>query len=286
MSKTADRIYWPAPAKLNLFLHITGQRADGYHLLQTVFQFLDIHDRIAFEVNSTGELIARHQYAGFNPDEDLTIRAARLLQSVSGCRSGAEIELQKNLPIGGGIGGGSSDAATVLVVLNKLWGIDLPPAELAQLGLQLGADVPVFIHGHACWAESVGDDLQDIDLPEPVYLLVYPKVHVSTGQIFGAEELTRNTSPIRIADFLAGNAGNDCEAVVRRQVPEVDRAMQWLDQYAPARLTGTGSCVFAEFENQAAAQVAADNVANDWQTWVTRGYNHSPLHRKIDEVFE
>jgi len=279
------RYYWPAPAKLNLFLHITGQRPDGYHLLQTVFQFLDIYDQIGLDINTTGKIIARHHYPGFRQDEDLTIRAARLLQSVSESRHGVEIELIKNLPVGGGIGGGSSDAATVLVVLNKLWETGFSVTELAHLGLELGADVPVFIHGHACWAEGVGEEFQTIDLPEPVYLLVYPKVHVSTGQIFGARELTRNTSPIRIADFLAGHAGNDCEAVVRQQVPEVDRAMRWLEQYAPARLTGTGSCIFAAFEDHDAAQQAVDNLDDDWQSWVTRGHNRSLLQQMLDEVF-
>ncbi|MCW8964707.1 MAG: 4-(cytidine 5'-diphospho)-2-C-methyl-D-erythritol kinase [Gammaproteobacteria bacterium] len=280
-----SRQYWPAPAKINLFLHITGQRPDGYHLLQTVFQFLDIHDQIGFEINTTGEIGSRHQYPGFNQEEDLTIRAARLLQAVSGCQQGADIELIKNLPIGGGIGGGSSDAATVLLVLNKLWKTGLTEDELAHLGLELGADVPVFVHGHACWAEGVGEEFQAIDLPEPVYLLVYPKVHVSTGQIFGARELTRNTSPIRIADFLAGHAGNDCEAMVRQQVPEVDRAMRWLEQYAPARLTGTGSCIFAAFESHEVAEQAADNMDDDWQSWVTQGHNRSLLHQMLDEVF-
>ena len=286
MRSENDRPYWPAPAKLNLFLHITGQRADGYHLLQTVFQFLDVYDQIQFNVNSTGEITARHQNPAFTQDQDLNVRAARLLQLASGCRQGVEIELIKNLPIGGGIGGGSSDAATVLMVLNKLWDVGFTLDELAKLGLELGADVPVFIHGHACWAEGVGESFQEVELPEPVYLLVYPKVHVSTGQIFGARELTRNTAPIRIADFLAGRAGNDCESLVRRQVPEVDQAMRWLDQYAPARLTGTGSCIFAEFDDEKAAQQAAAELNHDWQTWVTRGYNRSMLHRMFDEVFE
>ena len=222
---------WPAPAKLNLFLHITGRRADGYHQLQTVFQFLDIHDDVFLKVKPGGGILARHRYPGFDEENDLTLRAARLLQAATGCSSGVEIELVKNLPIGGGIGGGSSDAATVLLALNYLWDTGLNQQELAHLGLQLGADVPVFIHGQTCWAEGVGEEIHPVELPEPVYLLVYPKVHVSTGQIFSAPELTRNTSPIKIADFLAGQTRNDCEAVVRAQVPEVDEAMRWLDQY-------------------------------------------------------
>lgn len=280
-----SKYYWPAPAKLNLFLHITGRRSDGYHLLQTVFQFLDIHDQIGINVNTTGKISARRNYPGFNQDEDLTIRAARLLQSVSNCPLGVEIELIKNLPIGGGVGGGSSDAATVLLVLNELWETELTKSELACLGLRLGADVPIFVHGHACWAEGIGENLQTITLPEPVYLLVYPKIPVSTGKIFGARELTRDTPAITIVDFVEGCARNDCEAVVRQQVPEVDQATRWLEQYAPAKLTGTGSCIFAEFESYEVAQRVASNMDKDWQSWVTRGHNYSLLHQMFDEIF-
>ena len=285
MDRSLTDSAWPAPAKLNLFLHITGRRPDGYHLLQTVFQFLDIHDDVIINPVPSGEISARHQYPGFSREDDLTLRAARLLQAETGCAAGADIKLIKNLPVGGGIGGGSSDAATVLMVLNHLWDTRLTTPEISHLGLQLGADVPVFVHGTACWAEGVGEQIETIDLPQPVYLLVYPKVHVSTGQIFSAPELTRNTTPIKIADFLAGDAGNDFEAVVRDQVPEVDEAMRWLQQYAPARLTGTGSCIFAEFETRQSAQEAADEASQDWQTWVTRGTNRSMLHEKLDEIF-
>lgn len=282
MDQDSADMPWPAPAKLNLFLHITGRRSDGYHQLQTVFQFLDIHDDVFLKVNSGGQILSSHRHPGFNEENDLTLRAARLLQAETGCRSGVEIELIKNLPIGGGIGGGSSDAATVLLALNYLWDTGLSRQELAHLGLQLGADVPVFIHGQTCWAEGVGEEIQPIELPEPVYLLVYPKVHVSTGQIFSAAELTRNTSPIKIADFLAGQTRNDCEAVVRAQVPEVDEAMRWLDQYAPARLTGTGSCVYAQFDSHRLAQQAADQLQRDWQTWVTRGCSRSLMFERLE----
>ena len=282
----AQSLAWPAPAKLNLFLHITGRRGDGYHLLQTVFQFIDIHDLIRFDLTRDGEISAVHQIPGVTAADDLTVRAARLLQSTTGCHQGVRIELTKYLPTGGGVGGGSSDAATTLLVLNRLWQTGLSIEELARLGLQLGADVPIFIHGRACWAEGVGESFQDVELKEPVYLLVYPKVHVSTGQIFTDPELTRDTSPIKIADFLAGHAGNDCEAVVRKQVPAVDEAMRWLDGFAPSRLTGTGACVFAEFDNTDAAQKAMVDVPHDWQSWVTRGHNHSPLHQMLNEVFD
>ena len=285
MSRNVKDRRWPAPAKLNLFLHITGRRPDGYHQLQTVFQFLDIHDDVVLNLDSKGGITARHQYPGFTQENDLSVRAARLLQAETGCRAGVEINLIKKLPVGGGIGGGSSDAATVLMVLNHLWETRLTAQELSQIGLKLGADVPVFIHGTSCWAEGVGEEIETINLPEPVYLLVYPKVNVSTGQIFAAPELTRNTTPIKIADFLAGKAGNDFEAVVRKQVPEVDQVMNWLEQYAPARLTGTGSCVFAEFDSHQLAQQAEDEAPQEWQTWITQGRNRSMLHAELDEFF-
>ena len=278
---------WPAPGKLNLFLHITGQREDGYHTLQTIFQFIGLSDQLRIRINAQGEISTRHQLAGISTADDLSVKAARLLQRQTGCRQGADIELIKNLPIGGGVGGGSSDAATTLLVLNHLWATGLTRDELVTLGLQLGADVPVFIHGNACWAEGVGEHLEDVILPEPAYLVIYPNIHVSTGAIFSAGELTRNTPPIRIADFLAGQAGNkrpgnDCEAVVRRQVAEVDAAMRWLEQFASPRLTGTGACVFAEFESTGAAEEVASQCTNNWQTFVTQGYNRSPLHKLLD----
>lgn len=275
---------WPAPGKLNLFLHITGQRADGYHTLQTIFQFIELSDYLRITTNETGKISTCHQYDDILPHADLTLRAARLLQSKTDCQQGAEIELIKNLPVGAGIGGGSSDAATVLLVLNHLWGTRLPNEALAGLGLQLGADVPVFVHGKACWAEGVGEHFKDVEIPQPIYLLIYPKVHVSTADIFAAEELTRNTPPIRIADFLAGQAGNDCEAVVRKKAPQVDAAMNWLGQFSRPRLTGTGACVFAEFASEHEAQKVAGQCTNDWQTFVTQGYNRSPLHRMLDAI--
>lgn len=281
-----DSVRWKAPAKLNLFLHITGRRDDGYHLLQTVFQFLDIHDEIIIRSNTSGEIVAQHAYDGLDNENDLTLRAARLLKQHTGVTHGAQINLIKNLPVGGGVGGGSSDAATVLKVLNALWMTGLRDQELAALGVRLGADIPVFINGESCWAEGVGDEFQDIELPEPTYLLVYPKVHVSTAKIFSDQELTRNTSPIRIADFLEGLGHNDCEPVVRSQVPEVDEAMKWLDRFSQARLTGTGGCVFAEFDSREEAMSCADSLQQDWQVWVTRGCNHSPLHEQMARVFD
>lgn len=280
----SGQLLWPAPGKLNLFLHITGRRDDGYHTLQTIFQFIGLSDQISILTNQDGEIAARHSHQNIALKEDLTLRAARLLQQATGCSQGAEIELIKNLPIGGGVGGGSSDAATVLLGLNHLWQTGLSEEELAATGLQLGADVPVFVHGRACWAEGVGEYFQDVDIPEPVYLLVYPKVHVSTAKIFADQNLTRDTTPIKIADFLAGQAGNDCETVVCRQVPQVEAVMQWLARFSKPRLTGTGACVFAEFNSEQEACEVADQCTNDWQTFVTQGYNRSSLHRMLDTL--
>ncbi len=284
VSKRSPDLLWPAPAKLNLFLHITNRRDDGYHELQTVFQFLDIHDDVKISVNDSGEIHRLHHHNEIPEAEDLVIRAAQLLQQETGCSLGADIELIKRLPIGGGIGGGSSDAATVLVVLNNLWGTGLNQKQLADLGLQLGADVPVFVHGHACWAEGVGEQFQPVEPPEKWYVVIFPNVHVSTGQVFSSEELTRNTPPITIAAFLAGRAGNDCEPVVRDQVKEVDEAMIWLDSFSKARLTGTGACIFAAFDTKQEAKNVADQCPAQWQSFVTQGRNYSPLHQMLEDM--
>ncbi len=275
---------WPAPAKLNLFLRIIGRRHDGYHLLQTVFQFLDIADHLKLQVREDGHIRCLHRYSDIPQQHDLSLKAAHLLRQRTGTSQGADIELFKRLPVGGGIGGGSSDAATVLLVLNRLWQTGLNNKELAELGLQLGADVPIFIYGHACWAQGIGEVFSDINLPQPFYLLICPPVSVSTAQIFRTRELTRNTSPITIADFLAGYADNDCEPVVRKQVREIDEAMQWLHQYAPARLTGTGACIFAEFATEQAAKSVSVCCPSDWQNFVSRGRNRSPLHQMLDRT--
>lgn len=283
--KPMHELLWPAPAKLNLFLHVTGRRRDGYHLLQTVFQFLDMADHLKLKARKDSHIRRLHRYSNIPQQHDLTLQAARLLQRHTGTIRGADIELIKHLPVGGGTGGGSSDAATVLLVLNRLWQTGLSNGELAGLGLQLGADVPVFIHGHACWAQGIGEVFSGIDLlPQPVYLLICPPVSVSTAQIFRARELTRNTPPITISEFHAGCAGNDCEPVVRKRVREVDEAMQWLHQYAPARLTGTGACIFAEFANEQAARGVAARCPQGWRSYVSRGRNRSPLHQMLDRT--
>ena len=268
---------WPAPAKLNLFLHITGRRADGYHTLQTVFQFLDVGDRLYFELREDATI---HRYggpAGLAPESDLCVRAAQLLQQRSGSRKGVDIYNEKFLPSGGGLGGGSSDAATSLVVLNRLWGLDLGPSELATLGLQLGADVPVFIHGRAAWAEGLGEILTPLTLPEPWYLVVNPAVSVSTADIFSDVDLTRDTPRMTIRAFLSGGGHNDCEAVVRRRYPEVGAVLDWLNGFSAARLTGTGGCVFAAFDTAAGARAIQRQVPQEWSSFVARGVNYSPL---------
>ena len=272
---------WPAPAKLNLFLHITGRRPDGYHLLQTVFQFLSIGDELDFDLRDDGRIIRVNPHAAIPLDHDLTIRAAKLLRQTAGCRQGVAIRLDKRLPIGGGLGGGSSDAATILVALDRLWGCGFSPAKLMALGLQLGADVPVFIRGHAAWAEGVGERLHPLKLPEPWFLVIKPPVEIATAQVFAAPELTRNCPPITITDFLSRGGDNVCEAVVRRRYPEVARVLDWLSDFSEARLTGTGSCVFAAFEERAVAEDVQMRLPAGWQGFVAQGLNRSPLQARL-----
>jgi 4-diphosphocytidyl-2-C-methyl-D-erythritol kinase len=280
MSATPDP--WPAPAKLNLFLHVVGQRADGFHLLQTLFQFLDFGDELTFDVTNDGQIQREYELEGVDPGQDLIVRAARVLQARAGSDKGVRIGLTKRLPMGGGIGGGSSDAATTLVALNALWCCGLGEAELAELGLQLGADVPVFVHGRAAWAEGVGERLTPVEVAEPHYVVLIPPVNVSTAAVFSHPELIRHCPPITIRDFLAGRAGNVCEPVVRDQFPQIDRAMKALSEYAPAHLTGTGACVFARFEKAQAAQRCWSRLQKEWQGFMARGLNTSPLRQRLE----
>ena len=268
---------WPAPGKLNQFLHVVGRRPDGYHLLQTAFQFIDLCDELRFWVRPAGLIERSSDLPGVPPEEDLCLRAARLLASRGPVASGVAIDVHKRLPMQGGVGGGSSDAATVLVALNELWGMRLSASELAALGLTLGADVPVFVHGQAAWAEGVGERLTPVELPETVYLLVRPDATVATAEIFKAPELTRDSPTITIRDFLLGGGRNDCEPVVRRRFPAVAEALDWLGRFAPARLTGTGSCVFAAMPDEAAAREALARLPGRWTGYVVRGLNRSPL---------
>ena len=272
---------WPAPAKLNLFLHITGRRADGYHLLQTLFQFLDYGDMLDFELRSDGEITRPAGPVGIAAADDLAVRAAALLRTRSGVRQGADIHLHKRLPHQAGLGGGSSDAATTLVALNRLWATGLDTGELAALALELGADVPVFVRGRAAWAEGVGEILTPVDPPEPWYLVVQPDCRIATREIFQAPDLTRNSAPITIARFYAGEGHNDFEPVVRKRYPEVAEALDWLRPKAPARLTGSGACVFAAFEREAAAHRALSELPQGWRAFVARGCNRSPLLSRL-----
>ncbi|MFC1684849.1 4-(cytidine 5'-diphospho)-2-C-methyl-D-erythritol kinase [Pseudomonadota bacterium] len=274
---------WPAPAKLNLMLRVVGRREDGYHLLQTVFQFLDVADRLQFHVRPDGQVRRISPLSGVPEEQDLVVRAARLLQQESGVTLGADIHLEKQLPMGGGLGGGSSDAATTLVALNQLWNLGFDEDRLAALGLGLGADVPVFVRGYAAWAEGVGEELVPIDVPEPWYLVIVPPCHVSTVDVFTDPELTRDSPRITIPDFLAGRSENDCMAVVSRRYPEVAEAMEWLSQYAEPRLTGTGACVFAAFEDETSARQVWHQLPGHFQGLVARGLNRSPLLGAVAE---
>ncbi len=273
----ASAAAWPAPAKLNRFLHILGRRADGYHDLQTVFQFIDLCDTLSFDVREDGEIRRLTDLPGVSTENDLVVRAARLLRAHTGTRLGVQIRVSKRIPAGAGLGGGSSDAATTLLALDHLWGTGLASSELLALGRRLGADVPIFLHGQATWAEGVGERFTPLALDEPWYLVVRPDVEVSTARVFTDPNLTRNTTPITIARFLAGEGRNDCEAVVRARYPEVAFALDWLGARAPARLTGTGSCVFAAFPSEAEARAPVVELPRDWEAYVAKGRNRSPV---------
>ncbi|MFN3586667.1 MAG: 4-(cytidine 5'-diphospho)-2-C-methyl-D-erythritol kinase [Moraxellaceae bacterium] len=278
-----DWLTLPAPAKLNLFLHITGRRADGYHLLQTVFQFLDRADRLHFRARDDGELTLSPALPGVPPAQNLVLRAAQALRAHAGVRRGADIRLEKVLPMGGGIGGGSSDAASTLLALNRLWALDLPLPELARLGLALGADVPVFVQGRAAFAEGVGEMLTPVEIPENHYLVLTPNAHVSTAEVFSHADLTRHTPAITVAAFLGGEASarlrNDCENVVRRMAPEVALALDWLAQHGPARMTGTGACCFLPCPDRATAEALL--AASPIPGFVACGMNVSPAHTAL-----
>jgi 4-diphosphocytidyl-2-C-methyl-D-erythritol kinase len=276
---------WPAPAKLNLFLHILGRRADGYHELQSCFQFVDLCDELAFKVRSDGEIRRHTEITGVAEEADLCVRAARALQQASGTSLGADISLLKRIPIGGGLGGGSSDAATCLVALNHLWGLNRSTDELAALGLKLGADVPVFVRGRVAWAEGVGERITLLYPPlaplETNYLILQPNVFVSTGLVFQDPELTRNSAPITIHGFLATGGRNDCWSVVRRRFAEVARAFDWLSRFGPARLTGTGACVFLACETESRGREILREVPPAWTAFLARGLNDSPLLERL-----
>lgn len=274
----------PAPAKLNLMLHITGRRADGYHELQTLFQFLDYGDELVLRPREDGQIRLLTELPGVDHDSNLIVRAARLLQRESGCALGADIQLTTRLPMGGGIGGGSSDAATTLVGLDHLWNTRLGEDRLAELGLNLGADVPVFVRGRAAFAEGVGERLQPVDLPEPWFLVIAPQVSVSTAEIFADPELTRNTPAITVRSLLAGGGHNDCQPVVEKRYPEVRNALSLLNKFVQARMTGTGACVFGSFPNEGEADKVRRQLPATLPSFVARGRNVSMLHRSLERM--
>ena len=272
---------YPAPAKLNLFLHIVGRRPDGYHELQTVFRFLDAGDRLRIRVRDDAAIARVNEIPGLPAEQDLCVRAARLLQGRGGTRHGAEIELEKRLPVGAGLGGGSSDAATVLIVLNRLWRVGLSREELGELALELGADVPVFVFGESAWAEGIGERLSPIALPPAWYVVLVPPVSVATAGVFRAPDLTRHSDRITMSAFFAGGVRNDLEPVVRRMYPVVQEHLDWLTRQAPARLTGSGGCVFASFaEEQQARRVFAARPPH-MHGFVAQGLDRHPLRDMV-----
>ena len=278
---TPAETHWPAPAKLNLFLHVTGRRADGYHELQTLFQLIDLCDTVAITVREDG-LIERPVGPPQVPCEaDLTVRAARALQSATGTRLGASLKVRKRIPQGGGLGGGSSDAATTLLALNEMWDCGLSLSELASLSRPLGADVPVFVQGSSAWAEGVGERLTPVTLPAKWYVVIYPGVSMSTREVFQSAELTRNSPLITIRAFFESGGRNDCEPVVRARAPQVAEALEWLARFAPARLTGTGSCVFSACGSAGDAERLAARVPDRWMSFVAQGLNASPVHERL-----
>ncbi len=273
----------PAPAKLNLFLYVTGKRADGYHDLQTLFIFIDYCDYLDFELTDEDCISVLPPIPGVPETSNLIYRAAEALLEYRREKKGIRITLRKNLPMGGGIGGGSSDAATALAAVNKLWKCDLSVDELAEIGRKLGADVPVFVRGHAAFAEGVGEKLIPVDLQEKWYLVVVPDVHVSTKEIFCHPDLKRNT-PVRSWDELKKEKWeNDCQSLVKKIYPPVDQSLEWLLKYAPSRMTGTGACVFGEFDDKTSAEGALRSLPGGWRAFVAQGRNQSPLYRELNE---
>lgn len=271
-----------SPAKLNLFLHITGRRPDGYHNLQTLFQLLDYGDPLSFTTRTDGAITLAPELPGVAFEQNLIIKAARALEAYKPADAGVDIHLEKRLPMGGGIGGGSSNAATTLVALNHLWGCGLDKSQLQAIGLKLGADVPVFINAQTAWAEGVGEELQTIEMQPKWFLVIQPDCHVSTVEIFSHKDLTRDTSAIKVAAFLEQGGQNDCEALVRKLYPQVDNALIWLQKFdRNARMTGTGACVFASFESAEEALNVQAKLPKHLPGFVAQGVNQSPLYKLL-----
>ena len=279
-------LHWLSPAKLNLFLHITGQRNDGFHELQTLFQFLDYSDELSFEYRNDGVVELKDSIKGVSDEDNLIVKAALILQNHTNSQSksrGVTIRLKKKLPMGGGLGGGSSNAATTLLALNELWQLKINNLELQRIGLTLGADVPVFIHGNACLAEGIGEVFSSVEVVEPWYLVLIPECQVNTGEIFSDPALTRNSKTFRIRASLTwedlGKLRNDCEIIVKAKYPEVNQAFNWLSQYGVTRMTGTGCCVFSAFSSEEEAKIIASKRPDGLKAFVARGVNQSPACR-------
>jgi 4-diphosphocytidyl-2-C-methyl-D-erythritol kinase len=268
---------YPAPAKLNLFLHVVGRRPDGYHLLQTVFRFIDYGDTLKISVRDDGIIRRTNEIEGLDAGQDLCVRAAMLLQQEAGTPKGADIHLEKRLPMGGGLGGGSSDAATTLIALNRLWDINMPRAELMRMGLRLGADVPVFISGENAFGEGIGEQLTPVTLPPAWYVVLCPPIGVSTPEVFASPELTRDTKPIKILDFSAGAGHNDLEPVVCHNYPIVAAYLAWLRQFGEARMTGSGACIFAAFDTEGKAREVFGRRLPGMAGFVAQGLDRHPL---------
>ena len=278
MANTLDTTWHlPAPAKLNLFLHITGVRDDGYHNLQTIFQLLDYSDEVTLKRRPDGVITRIEGLASVEPEDDLIVKAARALQAHTGTQYGADLGVRKVLPIGGGIGGGSSDAATTLLGLNQLWECNLPEQALLSIARTLGADVPVFVKGVSAWAEGIGEDLTPLTLPEKWYVVIHPNVFISTAKLFSSKLLTRNKTVLRMRIFPTADNENVFESVVRKEYPEVENSLQWLSKFATARMTGTGSCIFASFESKQQAVAVMQQVPRKWVAFVAKAVNNSPL---------
>lgn len=283
MNNTAFTTF-PSPAKLNLFLHITGQRANGYHDLQTVFQFIDLYDDIHIRTTEKSDIELLTPIAGVANKDNLIVKAAELLKKSSGCSLGAEIKIDKILPMGGGLGGGSSNAATILLALNALWQTNLSLAELAKLGLTLGADVPIFIHGYAAFAEGIGEHLTPVSPTEYWYLITRPDCSISTAEVFQSEGLTRNTPKISVDNFDIDLCHNDCQTLVIKHYPKVAKLLAWLVEYAPSRMTGTGACIFSRFPTENEARLIQSQLPDDVSSFVAKGLNQSPLHKVLSTL--
>ena len=277
-----DRV-WPAPAKLNLFLHVVGTRTDGYHLLQTAFRLIDCCDWLRFTPVASPRVSLAQPLQGVEEDGELSVRAARLLQRETNCLRGVEISIGKNIPMGGGLGGGSSDAATALIALNRLWNLGLPQRRLAELGLKLGADVPFFLFGGNALAEGIGEQLEAVVLPPAWYVVLVPPVSVRTQEIFAAPELTRDTKTIKISSFSTGFGHNDLEPVVCRRYPAVAAHLAWLRDYGDARMSGSGACVFAEFPTEAQARAVVSRLPLEMRGFAACGLNRHPLAADLEE---